>query len=238
MHEHRQSRGRLSSLDGLRGLAVIMMIIFHLSYDLCLFQIIGPIDFLNNPFWYWFPRLIVFLFLFCSGASLALVHGQVLRPQSFWPRLKKVTLLALAISVVTYFLFPQHWIYFGILHCIAASSFLALPFLSRPKVALFVALAILGSNLVFRALWGRYTLIPLSGWLKVESMDYEPLYPWFGVLLLGVWAGHERWLSRLSWGDSKVAQAICFLGGKSLIIYIVHQPLIYGFLWLWQWTGR
>ena len=65
---------RLYGLDQIRGLAVLFMLIFHFTYDLKLF---GHVDVnFQEGFWFFFPRLIVFMFLWSVGASLELVHGK------------------------------------------------------------------------------------------------------------------------------------------------------------------
>jgi len=230
-------KDRNEFLDLIRGVAIILMIIFHLSYDLSLFKFIKPINFLEDHFWYWFPRFIVFLFLLCTGYSAGIVHRNGFVAKRFWPRFRKILFYALVITVVTYFLFPYNWIFFGILHCIAFSSLLVLPFIPRPKLTLISALLILASNLIFRIMWGRYNFVDIAGWLHIQTMDYEPLYPWFGVVLLGLGAQQKDMLSR--WPklpSNPILSILLFCGRHGLIIYLLHQPLLYGLLTLMQWT--
>ena len=64
------------------------------------------------------------------------------------------------------------------------------------------------------------------------AVDHFPLIPWFGVVLLGVWfgnwfyAGNQRLILLPDWGDMLPIRGLRFLGRHSLVIYLVHQPLI------------
>lgn len=217
------SKMRYPVLDALRGLAVILMIIFHATYDLSLFRLID----LNVRvgFWYALPRFIVFLFLWCVGASLELTHGQSIKWPSYWQRLRKLTGLAIVISAVTYVLFPQSWVYFGTLHCIAGVTLMALPFFFfrwarwPALIAILVAQYILGYGIAWVG-----TLFPHY------SMDFIPAYPWFWVTLLGMITGPTvlAKLPRAFPGQ----QILIWPGTHALKIYLLHQPLLYGLCYL------
>jgi len=221
-------KSRYPFLDFIRGVAVILMIIFHFSYDLNYFGAVS-IDFLEDPFWYWFPRIIVFLFLISVGISTAIVHKAGIRWRLVKKRSLKLGILALIISFTTYIIFPKNWIYFGTLHCILASSLAALIFVYKPKLALLFSLIILISNTVFRVIWGHYSVLSLSDWLNVKSLDYIPFYPWFGVVLLGIYLESLRFHQYRAFAWPK---SITFLGKHSLVIYLIHQPILFGSCYL------
>ena len=69
---------------------------------------------------------------------------------------------------------------------------------------------------------------------KPVTEDYVPLFPWTGVLLIGIAAGH--WLLRARFAPLAPARhapaALRWLGRHSLIIYLGHQPLLIGLLWI------
>jgi uncharacterized membrane protein len=132
---------------------------------------------------------------------------------------------AVVLSVATFFLFPSQWIVFGILHCIAFSSLACLAFLRFPRTALTLGILLLLTDAIFDP-----TLLPLNRWLGTVPMDDITFYPWFGCALIGVW------LAGMPLIRAKIPQSrfICLLnlaGRHSLIIYLVHQPLLYGSLW-------
>jgi len=216
------SKKRFEFIDFIRGFTVFLMIIFHFFYDLNIFGHV-KIDFTRDLFWWSFPRLIVFIFLIAVGMSLALVHKDGVLFPLFWKRFSKITLFALAISVATYFGFRKNWIYFGTLHCIAVSSILALPFLRKAKLSLFTSLIIL-APLVFGF---RYPFFKMPH----NAMDYIPLFPWFGVVTLGI-ALYHFGLHRLSIPSFIGKKVLLWLGRHSLMVYILHQaimfPLVYG----------
>lgn len=213
---------RLGYLDSLRGLAVIAMVIFHTSYDLKMLRLVGW-DF-SSGFWYAFPRLIAFTFLFCVGTSLHLSHS----PKINWNHLKKRSLkLAFAsglISLATLIIFPKQWIFFGTLHCILAGSILGALLVNRRKLclALFLVILFLQYVLNFDIKW-------VASIIQRPSMDFIPIYPWFWVILLGILLGpylsKNRHLANL-----RPYPFLTFLSNHSLLVYLIHQPIIFGML--------
>lgn len=214
------SKRRYPLLDYIRGFAVLLMIIFHGAYDLNLFGFL-QIDFYKDTFWYAFPRVIVALFMLSVGGGLFLEHGKKIKWSSFWKRFFKLVVSAIAISIGTYYMFPTAWVYFGTLHSIALCSLLALPFLKYPRPSLFVALALIIPHVLNGGKFIPWFLMPH------KSMDYIPPFPWLGVVLLGVFATHQGWHK---WEPKKgrLLNILEFLGIHSFLIYMIHQPILYG----------
>lgn len=210
---------RYPVLDALRGLAVILMVIFHATYDLWLFGLTSA-D-VRSGFWYALPRFIVFLFLWCVGAALQLTHQNGVKWKGYWQRLGKLVGLALIISIVTYFTFPKSWVYFGTLHCIAGVTFLALPFFFIPWARLPVMVLIM---------IGQYGLGYDIAWVGTHfpfySMDFIPVYPWFWVTLLGMLTG--PWVLHHLPRQFPGQQLFIWPGTHALKIYLIHQPVLYG----------
>ena len=211
-------------LDSLRGLAVIWMIIFHTAYDLKMFQYVTWS--FSDGFWYAFPRVIAFTFLFCVGMSLNYGH----RPKINWNALKKRTIkiggAALAVSIGTYFIFPSQWIFFGTLHCIFVGSILGALVVNHRKLAwgLLIAILVLQYLLHYDIRW-------VSSILQKPSMDFIPIYPWFWAILLGILSGPYLSRNRML-QQMKPNKFLNFLGQHSLKIYLIHQPVIFGTIWL------
>jgi uncharacterized membrane protein len=215
---------RAPYLDALRGIAVIWMVIFHTAYDLKMFKYLTW-NF-NQGFWFAFPRIIAFTFLFCVGLSLNFGHVPKPNWNALGKRSLKLGLGALAVSIGTYFMFPQQWIYFGTLHCIFAGSILGVLVVNH-RVLCWVLLGLI--------LTGQYVLDYdikwLSSVLQKPSMDFIPLYPWFWAILLGILSG--PYLARVNFlNQMKPRPFLNFLGRHSLKIYLLHQPLIFGVIWL------
>jgi uncharacterized membrane protein len=184
---------RLDGLDTFRGFAIFLMIIYHFIYDLTDF---GLIDLqMNSTLWVLIFRYsIITMFLFVVGVSLALVHAKGVNYNSLKKRLFFLTLSALLVSLTTYILFPKHWIYFGILHCILVASLITIPLLKYPKLNLILVPLIffgwLSEHLNFHFL---YLLLqePLN--LPTNySLDRIPLFPWLSVILLGALVAHYK----------------------------------------------
>ena len=178
---------------------------------------------MHDPFWYMFPRVIVFLFLFAVGMSLTLAHQDKIQWRPFGKRFFKISVFALSISVVTYFLFPENWIYFGTLHAIALVSVMSLPFLKKPNISLLFALL-----LFIPSFFGKN--IP---WflLSHQSWDYIAPFPWLGASLLGIFSTH-RGLHLWAIPNNRPVRSLNFLGRHSLLIYLIHQPILFGSIYL------
>ena len=229
---------RWPGLDAARGVALVAMAVFHLTWDLSLFGLIET-DPGSAPAWRLFAHAIAGSFLVMVGISLVLAHGAGVRRRPFLRRLAVLTLAAATVTVATWFVFPDTFIYFGILHAIALSSLLALPFLRAPS---FLVLAAALLCIVAPELWRSPDLNgPALLWLGLGTAirptnDYEPILPWFGYVLVGV-AAARLLLPRLPslpawWRDSRIGQLLALAGRHSLTVYLVHQPVLFGLVWL------
>lgn len=212
---------RFSFLDQLRGMAVVWMIIFHATYDLKLLGFI-QLD-MSTGFWYAFPRVIAFTFLFCVGFSSYFVHQKHTR----WDFVKKRSLslgaAALIISVTTYFMFPSQWIYLGTLHCIFLGSIFIAPLVKHPRWSWGLMLLI-----IFLQYLAGYDIKWVASLFNRPSMDFIPIYPWLWAMLLGL--NLAPLLTQFPLLNQWQLPGLKFLGTHSLKIYLLHQPLIFGML--------
>jgi uncharacterized membrane protein len=217
---------RLLFIDVTRTLAIFLMVIFHFTWDLKALGFITT-DLNRNLFWWTLPRIIVFLFLLSMGMSLRLNYQIGIDRKRFLIRLAKIASAAALISVVTYFAFPSTWIYFGTLHCIALTSIMALPFLRYPKIS-----GLLGVIIIFPSLFFNYDYPWFS--LGHASMDYIPPLPWFGAVLIGIYLTAMKVPEKM--GEMRIARPlqklITFPSTHSLKIYLLHQPVLYGLLFV------
>ena len=221
---------RLAIVDVARGLALCGMVLFHLDWDLAYLHWIG-VSPANSPGWMMFGHAVAGTFLFLSGVGLVLARSP---PRAIAVRrLAVVAAVALAITLVTRVIFPQDYIFFGILHCIAVTNLIALPFLRAPLWVVAGAAALAGT-----APW----LLTSSGfdgpwwwWLGLSralprTLDYRPVLPWLALVLLGV--GTARVAPALpAWRPrARLPKALSWAGRRSLPIYVAHQPLLLGVL--------
>lgn len=111
--------GRLDSLDALRGVAIVMMVLFHFCFDLTYWRL-AHFEMLGDWRWIGWRTLIVSLFLFLVGVSLVL--GREVSEGHFWRRWSLIAGSALLISLISWLMFGERFIYFGVLHFIALAQ--------------------------------------------------------------------------------------------------------------------
>ena len=225
---------RLNQLDIFRGYAIILMMFYHFCYDLNMFGYIHA-----NPnkdtLWQISRYIIVTIFLLSMGMSLKLLHRDNIR----WDKVKKRALIlggaSIIVTISTYIEFPRSWVYFGILHFGFVGSLLALLFLKNKKLTLFVALFFLFASFsdIFR-LHYLYVYLYQHNIIPRYTQDFLNMFPWFGVILIGIvsvqYDIHSK-LFNLSIFKAKnnFNSLLGFLGRHSLIVYLLHLPIIFGF---------
>jgi uncharacterized membrane protein len=232
------SWSRLPWLDAARGLAVVAMVAYHFVWDL------GNFDYIDRHFPYTLGfksvgHAIAISFLFIAGVSLVLAHERDASFRPFWRRLARIVAAAALVTLGTYLVFPEAFVFFGILHCIAAASLLAVPvvFLPWPAALLAAAAAFLAPLFLTSSLFDA----PWLSWLGLSTIepttnDYQPLLPWSGGVLAGVafakfpGAIHAPLFAQAAEKESarRAAGALNWLGRHSLAIYLLHQPALFG----------
>jgi uncharacterized membrane protein len=240
------ARERWDAIDVARGVAIVAMVVYHFTWDLSFLKLIAT-NIVEIPAWQWFAKSIAGSFLTLVGIGLALAHAGGFKPWTFLRRLLKVGGAAFVITVATYFAFPDSYIFFGVLHCIAAASVFALPFLRAPRiVTLAAAIACLAAPHIFRDPTLDHPLLDWLGLglLEPRTNDYVPIFPWFGLVLIGIAVGKSllrqreavplaRWRAR-----NPLTRALAGAGRHSLPIYLLHQPVLLALLFgLVQITG-
>ncbi len=224
-------------IDALRGVAILLMVAYHFCFDLSHFGLAG-FNFYQDPFWLHARTFILGMFLLLVGVSLVLAGGRKLDSRRYLRRLALLIASAVLISVSTWWMFGERFIFFGVLHFIALASVLGLLFVRAGWVNLVLGIAVILFANYYQFSWFD---TPGRRWIglmthKPMTEDYVPLLPWFGVVLLGLYAG--PYLARLArqWqeaGRSGLVRILAFGGRHSLVIYLLHQPLLLGVLSLY-----
>lgn len=226
-------------IDLARGFAILLMFIYHFSYDLDYLGFIQE-NFATDKFWINFRLLIVASFLTVMGISLYLASYRGLNKKRFKQRLTLLMIYSLLVSASSWVMFPDAIILFGILHFITLASILGLLFIRLGIVNLFLGLTII--------LMGQFVEYPIFNqaylhWIGLMTelpytVDYVPLFPWFGIVLIGIYLGQllsqrSAESALLNWKNQHPVSKLMTLGGRhSLHIYMLHQPLFLGILYI------
>lgn len=226
-------------IDVLRGGAIALMIVYHFCFDLDFFGF-ASFDFNRDPLWLGFRTLIVSMFLALVGFSLWLSTHRGINRHSWLRRLALLVAYAALVSSTSYLLYPDSMIFFGILHFIAVASVLGLPFRRYYRLNLALGLSLLALPWLFSHPFFDQAPLQWIGLMthKPRTEDYVPLIPWFGVVLLGMFAS-RAFFSRqplpaiAGWhSTSRAARLLAFGGRHSIHIYILHQPVLMGVLYV------
>jgi uncharacterized membrane protein len=217
-----------------------MMVIYHLTYDLDTFGGYGIAS--TSGFWARFADATASVFLFLVGVSLAISYSRAgARRGLFGKYLRRgIRIFAYGMALTVVFLASRLGVIaFGILHLIGVSIILAYPMLRYRYANLLLGICVVAVGWYMRA----QDVVSSSPWLlplgvvpeNLPMPDYRPLLPWFGLVLLGLFAGNVVY----GGGErpavvAKVAPAaakpLVPLGRNSLFIYLVHQPILIALL--------
>jgi len=229
---------RIWEIDFLRGLSIILMVGYHILYDLS--ELCGLRTLIGIPFnlstTAWSAAVMFFagVFVVLSGISSTFSRGNIRRAL-------KLLALSIVVTVATYIFDSSSAIYFGILHCLGASILIYGLTLekSKPQACAAAGAIVLGLSLAVSFLLKKSPvqfdwLLPLGIHSQAfASFDYFPLLPWLGIFLAGAVMGKSIYAPKRSFIPKRLPPTFFnFAGRHSLLIYIVHQPIILAFLWI------
>jgi len=235
---HQSPKPRIWEVDFLRGLSIILMVFYHLGYDLnelCgIKTLFGIAINMSSAGLLAAQSFFAGVFIILSGISSTLSHSNVRRAL-------KLIGIAILVTAATYVFDPSSTIYFGILHCLGVSILIYGLTLERSKALVCGAagLIVLGLSAAV-SLMMKNVSVPFDWLLPLgitsntySSYDYFPLLPWFGVFLLGAALGKSVYLAKRSLIPKKLPETFLNAAGRhSLLIYVVHQPILIGILYL------
>ena len=237
---------RFWEIDFLRGIAILLMILFHALFD---FNYFGGYNFdLHSGLWLYVGRTSALMFIFLVGVSLTLSHSNAIGMnmskremyKKYIKRGGKIFSWGLIITLLTWLSLKDGVVVFGILHFIGLSIILAYPFLKLRPHNLTI-----GAGIIFAGLHlDKFAFdFPWLIWLGLKphnfyTLDYYPLFPWFGIILIGIFVGNSLYPNYTRKFDLKdrsgflPIRLFCMLGRRSLLIYLIHQPILIALLYL------
>ena len=238
---------RIHFMDEVRGFAIVLMVAYHgfytvgylfdLQWGRILFNFFMPVE-----------AFFAGSFIFLCGVSCRLSHSNLKRGSL-------LLLIALAITLVLRIFLPEEIIIFGILHFLAVAILLFA--LLRPLLdRIHPAAGLAACGFLLLVTWwvphyqgGMFGIKGLLTWAVPESFkqpwlypigfgylyssDYFPILPWIfcfiGGSFFGVWAARGQ---LPNWMYVRRVPFLSKVGRHTLLIYIVHQPVIYAVCYL------
>lgn len=224
---------RYPIIDALRGVAIIAMMAYHFGFDLNMQGYITQ-NLNYSLAWQVARSCILSTFLFVAGFSMMLAQHSTTKQHL--TRIARIAGCAVLVSVASYFMFPESWIYFGVLHFMVLASLLCWFLAAHEKWLLPLGLTSLALGIFYKSATFDQPMLQWLGMMthKPITEDYVPMFPWLGVMIIGLYAG--AWALRrqgqwpLSATPPKILKPVSWLGRHSLAVYMLHQPILLGLL--------
>ena len=218
---------RVNEVDILRGMAIVLMVIFHFCYNLAAFDWLD-ISTNKDIEWRVFRAVIVSGFLLAVGMSSYLVYSKHVNLIKLSKTVAKLITVALLLTVGSLFMYPNAWVYFGIIHFIAVALPISVIFARFPTVALIIGVACLAAYhldwISMRPIW-LWSIEHLS--IPRKTTDLVSFIPWISPVLIGIYLMHKS-LFNIKISENVISNKLALLGRHSLAIYLIHQPIMYG----------
>jgi uncharacterized membrane protein len=243
---------RFWEIDLLRTVAIAMMITFHTLYLLQYFYIHNTgVPGAPYGFWWWITQFIIGTFTFLAGVSLTITYsrgkrmselmlgGLKIKISTFVFRGLQIFGWGMAITLLTWIIAPDEYVRFGILHFFGIAFILAPFFLRFRYINLILGVAVMALN-IYLVDQRVFVDSPWLLWLMIyphRTLDYWPLQSWFGLFLVGMFAGkmlYPQGNRRFSIPDfnNRVISALTLPGRHPLVIYLAQWPALIGILLL------
>ena len=219
---------RIWELDFLRGVAIFVMVFVHMGFDsdMYLYTNFQPIITVLSHF--------AFIFIALAGMGCVFSHNNI-------KRFGVLTLLSAGISITSYIWSNDDFIFFGILHMLALSTLLySLIFrhLNNYIIGILAIVSLCVGFFMNLDIDNMFTMILGISPIYIETLDFFPVFPWIGAFLVGIILARRVYKernSRLSKPKPKWINGIIsffeFLGRHTLLIYIIHQPILLVVFW-------
>lgn len=235
---------RIHWIDNVRAVAFINMILYHLMFDLVYIFGVDVAWYRGTPGYIW-QQAICMTLIFVSGMSSNFSKNNLKRGLIIFG-------CGMLMTVGTWIFMPTQFIVFGILHFLGIARII-FAFTEKQigrlnKIAGFVIFLVLFAltkrmpsgylGIWDKALWELPDALYQSKLLfavglphaTFRSGDYFPVIPWIFLYLAGYFFFGILKERGLEGRQFKPVKALSFIGKHTLLIYVLHQPVIYGVL--------
>lgn len=218
----RERKNRIWEIDVVRFIAIILMVTFHLVYDLNEFANVN-VEY-EFGFWYYVGTVSAFLFIVVSGISSGFSRNT-------FKRGLKIFGFGMVITIFTYFFDSSQYIRFGILHFLGVSIMIS-PFLKKINSWFLIIIGIfsfIAGKYIEALTVNTFLLIPFGFIYKgFVSMDYYPLFPYISYFIIGVLCYKLFYYKGKSlFGFNYDSYLLKVVSSNSLKIYLLHQPIMF-----------
>lgn len=238
-----EKRERYHLLDGIRGVVLLSMIAYHFSWNMV---------YMYGAKWSWYhgtgayiwQQSICWTFIILSGFCWSMGKQPVKRGLMVFGG-------GLLVTAVTLAVMPYNRVVFGVLTCIGSAMLLMIP-LDRilrkipPELGMLLSMALFvmtrNINSGFLGFEGWKLAALPRGWYRnlltaylgmpaadFYSTDYFSLIPWCFLFITGYFLyGICKKRNFFQWKFlQKKIPLFDFLGKHSLLVYLLHQPVLY-----------
>ena len=218
---------RINIIDSTRGFLILGMVIYHFMFNLVEFAGINSY-LLYNPLVNLIQVIGSSIFIIISGISSNFSKNNLKRGI-------KILLLALVVTIFTFLFNSNSYVKFGILHFLGVASILydyIQPKFDKLKLSkmfpiIMIILFIIISNILQNDFETKYLWALGITTTNFSSSDYFPIFPWIFMYFLGVYLGKPIKEKKLpKWFYTFKCKPLSYIGKKSLVIYILHQPIL------------
>lgn len=234
---------RYALLDELRGLDLVSMMLYHACWDMMFLFGIWMDWYAGMPGRLW-QQTICWVFILLSGFCVQLGHHTLRRGA-------QVFAAGALVTVVTLVFMPEDRVVFGVLTFLGSAMLLTgvlEPLLKKiPPAAGLAVSAVLfaltyhlderwlgfgGLRLALPDAWYANYFTAFFGFLPFDfySTDYFALLPWLFLFWAGYFLHGVVGRARMEPLRRSVCPALGWMGRHSLLLYLLHQPVIYGVL--------
>jgi len=194
----------------IRGIFIVGVVLYHSLYDIQFFANFN-INVLDYPLLF-LQRVVAGGLLVLFGMTCAIIGFNKI---AIIKRFLKLAAISIVISIGSYLIDRDNFIYFGILHLMAISSLICLLFLKlNSKIVLLSTLFIL----IYGSIYPTESSRP--------SFDYFSFFPWFGCVVLGIYLQKINILKNIFIQENLVTNILAKIGKHSMLIYLIHQPIL------------